>query len=219
MTPLPEHNTNVTAGGYLVKCAFPLFALDNVTAGGYLKSMETQNTPNVTATEYELGSFDELQSLIDFEQLDLTIFGRKVPQPRLVAWYGERDYTYSGLTLKARPMPALLQRIADDLAERLGVEFDSVLCNLYRDGSDSVGWHADDESAFGSDPVIASLSFGGTRRFLLRRNADGAKTTFELADGTLLVMGEGVQQSYQHSVPKTRRPVGPRINLTFRKLA
>lgn len=95
--------------------------------------------------------------------------------------------------------------------------FNSVLANLYRDGRDSNGWHADDEPELGDDPIVASLSFGASRRFLLRsREHPAQRYEWTLAHGSLLVMGRGVQSAYVHSVPKTSRPAGERINLTFR---
>ena len=161
---------------------------------------------------------EDLENSIDFQQLSLKLYGREVLQPRLVAWYGPCAYTYSGLTLPARPMPAVLADLAKIASEQAGEEFNSVMCNLYRDGSDSVSWHADDEPIFGRDPVIASLSFGSPRKFVVKHNTSGEKQSWELGNGSLLVMGRGVQQNYKHTITKTKRAVGKRINLTFRKV-
>jgi len=159
----------------------------------------------------------DLVSTIAFQQLSLRMYGKDVPQPRLVAWYGPCAYTYSRLTLPAQNLPERLQRLMAVASDLAGERFNSVMCNLYRDGSDSVAWHADDEPEFGGDPVIASMSFGATRRFVVRDNAQKTRTTWDLADGSVLVMGRGVQPNYQHSITKTKKPVGPRANLTFRR--
>ena len=174
-------------------------------------------TPDVQVLPFGTEPFDQLREAIDFRQLSVRLFGRSVPQPRLVAWYGPCPYTYSGLTLPAAPMPAAVERLRARVEELTGHRFNSVLANLYRDGSDSVSWHSDDEPLFGSDPTIASLSFGQARRFLLRsKRCRAEKIEFDLVDGSLLLMGSGVQADWEHAVPKTKLSVGPRINLTFR---
>lgn len=162
-------------------------------------------------------SFETLRALIPWEQRSVTVYGKIYPQPRLTKWYGLVPYAYSGVTWPPCEMPAELEQLRSRLQERLGVPFNSVLANLYRDGSDAVGWHADDEAIFGGDPEIASLSFGATRTFKLRLNADTkVQQSFELEHGSLLFMGKGVQPAWQHSLPRTKKPVGERINLTFR---
>lgn len=164
--------------------------------------------------------YDALNAAIDWQQREVTVFGKTHPQPRLTCWYGPCAYTYSGLTWEARPMPDLIERLRMECVQRSGgVQFDSVLCNLYRDGSDTVGWHADDEPLFGGDPIVASMSFGATRRFSLKHRETGERRTYALSDGDLLIMGRGVQRDWLHSVPRTKRKIGPRINLTFRKVA
>lgn len=111
-----------------------------------------------------------------------------------------------------------MARIRDRVQSLTGASFNSVLCNMYRDGRDTVAWHADDEPLFGEDPVVASVSFGAARTFQLRPN--GGKSadvrSFELTDGSLFVMGKGVQKAFQHRVPRSSVAVGERINLTFR---
>jgi alkylated DNA repair dioxygenase AlkB len=164
-------------------------------------------------------TFELLERLVPFRQHTIRVYGQEYPQPRLVCWYGPEAYTYSGLTLPAAPMPPLIEDLRARVSRAALCEFNSVLCNLYRDGRDSVSWHADDEPLFGGDPVVASLSFGATRRFVLRSVADRhQKTDYYLKDGTLLIMGPGMQRDYQHALPKTSRPCGARINLTFRRV-
>lgn len=140
--------------------------------------------------------------------------------PRLQAWYGvpEARYGYSGLRLPPLPLTAPLRRLMDLLAEHTGQRFNAVLLNCYRDGKDSVSWHADDEPELGPDPVIASLSLGATRRFELRhkQGLPGGKRVLELPHDSLLLMGVGVQRNWQHRIPKEPGREGLRINLTFR---
>lgn len=158
-----------------------------------------------------------------WEQREITLFGRRVLQPRLIAWYGDQDasYAYSGLELEPRPWHPLLRTLKGKVEEASGSRFNSVLANAYRDGNDSMGWHSDDEPELGRCPVIASVSLGAERTFLLRRTASlrqpGEKSRkLLLAHGSLLVMRGNSQDHYQHSVPKTRSETGLRINLTFR---
>jgi alkylated DNA repair dioxygenase AlkB len=156
---------------------------------------------------------------IDWQQEDIVIFGESKRVPRLVAWHGDPGaaYTYSGTAHEPLPWTPELQRIRQRVEELTGHRFNSVLLNLYRDGNDSMGWHADDEPELGREPVIASVSFGATRRFKLRhRRMRIATSTLELAHGDLLLMAGQTQHAYVHAVPKTARPVGTRVNLTFR---
>lgn len=162
---------------------------------------------------------------LSWSRREITLFGRVVMQPRLLAWYGDADatYRYSGLLLQPLPWHPLLRELNDRIAGFSGCTFNSVLANAYRDGRDSMGWHSDDEKELGSRPVIASLSLGAPRRFLLRPKARSpdAKTRSTvriLEHGSLLLMKAGCQQRYQHALPRTRREVGLRINLTFRRV-
>ncbi len=168
------------------------------------------------------GFFNTLQSSLAWAQHRVRVFGREHPTPRLCAWYGDRQarYAYSGQALEPLPWTPALADIRARLEAALGIPFNSVLCNLYRDGADSMGWHSDDEASLGPRPVIASLSLGATRRFLLRhrRRRELGPVDLPVAHGDLLLMAGDTQRHWQHAVPKTRRPVGPRINLTFRRV-
>ncbi|TAA28747.1 alpha-ketoglutarate-dependent dioxygenase AlkB family protein [Pseudoxanthomonas winnipegensis] len=151
----------------------------------------------------------------------IRLFGRWVDSPRLSCWIGDPQavYRYSGQTFAPHPWTQALAALRDRLREELGVPFNSVLANLYRDGRDAMGWHSDDEPELGTEPVIASLSLGAARRFVLRRRDDHAvKQTLVLEPGSLLVMRGACQRDWQHALPRTARPVGPRLNLTFRHL-
>ncbi len=161
----------------------------------------------------------ELQGQLDWRQETLTIMGRPVSAPRLTAWYGDHAYRYSGLCHAPRPMPASLC-VAKAVAERLaGQAFNSVLANLYRDGQDSMGWHADNERSLGPEPVIASLSLGAPRRFQLKhRREPSLRLDLVLPAGSCLIMAGPIQHHWLHQLPKTSRPIGARINLTFRRI-
>jgi len=159
---------------------------------------------------------------IRWEHHVIRIFGRDVPTPRRSAWFGDPGarYTYSGLTLDPRPWPPALAPLRDRVEAAIGARFNAVLANLYRDGTDSMGWHADDEPELGRDPVIASVSVGAVRRFTMRHatRRDLEHLVLELEHGSLLVMAGSTQHHWRHALPKTRRPVGPRVNLTFRSV-
>ena len=157
---------------------------------------------------------------IEWRQEEAVLMGRRVPVPRLTAWYGEAGYVYSGISHPPRSWtPPLLELKA--LAERLaGVPFNSGLLNLYRDGRDSVSWHADNEASLGPEPVIASFSLGAVRRFQLRHRQDkDLKVGVDLPHGSCLVMAGATQHRWLHQLPKTAVPVGRRVNLTYRLIA
>ncbi|MYL26361.1 alpha-ketoglutarate-dependent dioxygenase AlkB [Halomonas sp. 22501_18_FS] len=168
---------------------------------------------------------DELLALllerIPWKQDRITLFGREHLIPREQCWIAEDglNYRYSGQTLEPAQWPDWLRPLARQVGDIAGEHFNSVLANRYRDGSDSMGWHSDDEPELGPSPVIASLSLGGTRRFRFRHREDHGRTlSIDLPHNSLLVMPAGVQSHWHHALPKTRKPVSPRINLTFRRL-
>ena len=162
--------------------------------------------------------FDTLRAEIRWDRHRVRIRGREVDCPRLSGWEGDVTYAYSGITLRPAPWTATVAAVRRRIEAATGEPFNSVLANLYRDGADRLGWHADDEPELGPSPVIASVSFGAPRRFLLRPKRGGASVPIVLEQGSLLVMRGPTQRHWLHSVPPTRRPVGPRINLTFRRI-
>ena len=163
--------------------------------------------------------FDRLREEISWEQHEITLFGRTVPTPRLTAWLGDMAYRYSGIVNEPKPWPGALATMRDRLRNELGVSFNSCLANLYRDGTDSVGFHSDDEPELGPEPTIASISLGARRRFVLRHRATRERWTWELGGGDLLVMRHESQRDYAHAIPKTTSAIGPRMNLTFRQFS
>ena len=165
---------------------------------------------------------DELVHTAAWEQKVIKIYGRQMPSPRLTAWYGDAGavYSYSGISLEPLPWVPVLLEIKARIESVSEARFNSVLANQYRGGGDSIGWHSDDESTLGERPVIASVSFGAARRFILRhkKKKDLEPVEFSLGDGALLVMRGETQKFWKHQVPKTRQQVGVRVNLTFRKI-
>jgi alkylated DNA repair dioxygenase AlkB len=160
-----------------------------------------------------------LRDDVPWEVHKIRMFGRQVDSPRLSCWMGDpaARYRYSGTEFVPQPWHPALLPLRDQLAAFCGHAFNSVLLNRYRDGDDGMGWHSDNEPELGPAPVIASVSLGAPRRFLLRRRDDHAKKAEVLLDhGDLLVMGGQTQRLYQHSLPKSARPLAERLNLTFR---
>jgi len=180
---------------------------------------EVRYHPDVfTVTE----SRRHLETLLDhtpWETRNIVLFGREVPQPRLACWYGDRPYTYSGLTLEPRDFTAQLTELGNVAASLAGRTFNTVLANLYRDGRDSMGWHSDDERELGPEPVIASLSFGAVRRFRLRHRESRELVEVSLEPGSVLVMSGLTQHRWMHDLPKSAKVTEPRVNLTFRHIA
>jgi len=164
--------------------------------------------------------FDKLSIETDWIQPQIRMFGKWVDQPRLIAWQSSEglSYSYSGITLTASPYSDLVEGIARKIEFKTGLTFNSVLINYYRDGKDSMGWHADNEPELGENPMIASLSLGSARDFVLKHNQrSDLKKVFSLNSGSLLLMGKGIQKNWKHALPK-RAHAGPRINLTFRRI-
>jgi len=156
---------------------------------------------------------------INWHHDKLNMYGKEVYLPRYSAWYGDNDksYSYSGLTLQPNKWNNGLLFLKENIEKITIVNFNSVLMNWYRDGEDYINWHTDAEKELGQNPVIASVNFGATRRFLIRRNDDNSiKLEFPLKHGTLLIMSGELQHHWQHSVPKEKKIKESRINLTFR---
>jgi alkylated DNA repair dioxygenase AlkB len=165
-----------------------------------------------------------LQQLRDrtaWRQDTMRFFGKEVPLPRLTAWYGDPGsrYVYSGIDNQPLPWTPALLEVKRAVEAPSGVVFNGVLLNRYRSGQDSMGWHADDEPEFGDEPIIASVSFGGTRTFQMKhKKRKELKASVELTHGSLLIMRGGTQANWLHHIPKTAKPVEERLNLTFRRI-
>ena len=158
---------------------------------------------------------------LDWDQEFITMFGKTHPIPRLSSWHGDPccRYTYSNITMDPKPWTEGLRSVGDEIASATGIEANSVLANLYRSGRDRTAWHADDEPELGPEPVIASASFGATRRFRLRRrDASVPPVAIDLEHGSLLVMKGETQTHWEHEITRTAKQVEPRVNLTFRTI-
>lgn len=153
-----------------------------------------------------------------WKQESMNMYGKKIPFPRLTAWYGDNDkpYSFSGITLNPNPWSKGLQKIKDDIEHKADVEFNSVLLNRYRDGNDSISWHTDAEKELGENPVIASVNFGAERKFQLKHIETDERINLVLQHGSLLIMQGALQHYWKHQVPKTKKKLGERVNLTFR---
>jgi alkylated DNA repair dioxygenase AlkB len=175
--------------------------------------------PEFFSAEEADALFEALKIGIEWRQKSIKLFGKEVAMPRLTAWYGNPGavYTYSGLTETPLMWTPELLQIRDRVNEAAGVGFNSVLLNYYRTGADSMSWHSDDEPELGRNPVIASVTFGAPRKFRFKHKSDPAlRAEVELTHGSLLLMRGPTQRHWKHQLPKTTRPLGARINLTFR---
>ncbi|TQD38987.1 alpha-ketoglutarate-dependent dioxygenase AlkB family protein [Haloflavibacter putidus] len=170
---------------------------DKVTADSYLKRLITD---------------------INWKQESMNMYGKKVPFPRLTAWYGDQDkpYSFSGITLDPNPWSPGLVKIKSDIEPKAKVKFNSVLLNRYRNGSDSISWHTDAEKELGKNPVIASVNFGAERKFQLKHIETNERIDILLKHGSLLIMQGELQHYWKHQIPKTKKEIGERVNLTFR---
>lgn len=159
-----------------------------------------------------------LQNNLTWLQKEITVMGRKVMQPREIAYMadGGLHYTYSKTQLDPVPFPKEVKDIKEVAETLANAQFNCCLLNHYRDGKDNLGWHSDNEGLFGPNPTIASVSFGARRDFVLRRNSDHSqKWKCSLGEGDILIMKGRTQSEWMHTIPK-RSSCGSRINLTFR---
>lgn len=168
---------------------------------------------------------DSIQSQLlnntPWRQNKITVYGKTYNEPRLTQLYGDAgiSYGYSGINYDALPWTPTLAAIKEAVEKTASTSFNVCLLNLYRDGTDSNGWHADDEPELGTNPIIASVSLGAARPFHLRHNTrKECRYKILLEHGSLLIMSGATQHFYKHQIAKTARPIPPRINLTFRKI-
>ncbi len=165
-------------------------------------------------------AFNRLLQEIPWEHEKLKMFGKEITMRRMVSSHGDPgvNYSYSGMLKKPQPWNDTLVKIKDVAEVACATQFNSCLANLYADGRDAMGWHADNERSLGKDPMIASISLGATRKFSFRHNDTGETVSIELESGSLLVMGPGVQLHWKHALPASAKAKQPRINLTFRTI-
>ena len=193
--------------------------------------METLNLHDADVTYYD--SFfsvensdrllDSLINQIQWKQNTIRFYGKESPVPRLEAWYGDpgMSYSYSGIRMDPLPWTEDLLEIKKIIEPVSMTTFNSVLINFYRDGKDRVAWHSDDEKELGKKPIIGSVSFGAERKFKLRHKKyreNGLRSEIMLKHGSFLLMSGSTQTHWAHEIPRTAKPLGPRVNLTYRKI-
>lgn len=160
-----------------------------------------------------------LQTEIPWKQEPILLFGKKIMQPRLTAWMGDKPYTYSGITMQPHAFGPTMMAIKNKLEAFTKSTFNTALLNLYRDGSDSMGWHRDNEKELGPEPIIASISLGAVREFQLRHYQTKEHVQkISLEHGSLLLMQGQTNTYWEHRIPKTSKPLAARINITFRQI-
>ncbi len=186
-----------------------------------LPNAELIYLPNFYSIGQSNDYFKLLRDTIPWQLDDITVFGKTHKQPRLTALFANNNlpYSYSNITMAPHKFTKDLLKIKNDVEQTLKHEFTTVLLNLYRNGSDSNGWHADNEKELGKNPVIASLSFGEPRTFHFKhKTLKEEKHKITLEHGSLLIMKGEMQHHRLHQVPKTKRVIAARINLTFRTI-
>jgi alkylated DNA repair dioxygenase AlkB len=187
-----------------------------------LKDADIKYYPNFFSSPEANNYFNSLKRQIQWKQDYIRVYGKTYLQPRLTAFYAtnEKTYSYSNIKMQPHAFDGDLLIIKRNIEAEIKTEFTSCLANLYRDGNDSNGWHADDEKELGINPIIASLSFGEERVFQLKHKFDKSlKAKLKLEHGSLLIMQGKTQENWLHQIPKTKKKIGNRINLTFRIIA
>jgi alkylated DNA repair dioxygenase AlkB len=184
---------------------------------GEILFMRNFFTPTESKNYFEL-----LQNNINWKQEEVKFYGKTFPVPRKTAWYGYEgfNYSYSGITCFPEIWNKELLEIKKEIEKFIPDEdFTSVLLNLYNNGNDKMGWHADDEKELGINPTIASVSLGETRRFDIKHKQNPElHYKFELTSGSLLIMRGALQHHWVHQIPAQKKVKEPRINLTFRTI-
>ena len=186
-----------------------------------LPNAELIYIPNFFSKQEADSYFKTIETKTNWQHDDITIFGKTHKQPRLTALFGESNqpYGYSNIVMYPKPFTPTLKTIKQRIEDNAQYKFNTVLINLYRDGNDSNGWHADNEKELGENPVIASLSLGEARPFHFKhRTLKDQRHKIILEHGSLLIMKGEMQHHWLHQIAKTKKQIRPRLNLTFRKL-
>lgn len=184
-----------------------------------LPQAEISYIPDFLNKQEALKLLQNLEKNTPWQQDEITLFGKTHLQPRLTAFYGAENlsYSYSNIQMKALSWTSNLLGLKNEVEKMAQTTFNCVLLNYYRDGKDSMGWHADDEKELGINPIIASITLGSERFFHLKHNTvPELKCKIKLENGSLLLMKGSTQHFYKHQIPKTNKEIMPRINLTFR---
>lgn len=186
-----------------------------------LPDADLEYFPNLFHENQATRLLDALVNSVEWVQNTIRFYGKESLVPRLEAWYGDagKSYAYSGIRMDPKPWIKELLEIKKAIEPLASTRFNSVLINYYRDGRDRVAWHSDDEKELGPNPVIGSVSLGAERKFKLRHKdhkQNGNYGEVILSHGSLLIMKGETQRFWKHEIPRTARPIGKRINLTFR---
>jgi len=180
---------------------------------------ETLLFPNAFSKAESDNHLRALINNIEWKHEAIKLFGKEVMQPRLTAWYGDsnKSYSYSGIIMQPLEWTDALLTIKQTIENIAGIQFNSALLNYYRNGNDSMGWHRDNEKELGINPIIASVSFGAARKFRMRYYTDKKIVNdILLTNGSLLIMRGQTQHYWEHCLPKTKQQISGRINITFR---
>lgn len=184
-----------------------------------LKDADVSYYPNFISKNEAEHFYSTILNETDWQQDNIKVYGKTYPQPRLTALFGnnKKPYSYSNITIQPEIFTETVLKIKTKIESKTNIKFTTCLANLYRNGNDSNGWHADNEKELGTNPIIASVSFGASRYFNLKHKKDkNLKRKLLLESGSLLLMKGETQHHWLHQVAKTKKRVGPRINLTFR---
>lgn len=195
--------------------------LSNTLSNHHFPDAELEYYPGFLQAPAADRLYEELLLHTPWRSDSIKVFGKVYPQPRLTAFYASHllSYSYSSIEMEPLPFTRPLNDIKAVVEQHCEAQFNCCLLNLYRDGSDSNGWHADNEKSLGKNPVIASLSLGQPRFFHLKhRRLKDQKLKLLLEHGSLLLMKGPTQHHWVHQLPKTTKSIGPRINLTFRTI-
>jgi len=186
-----------------------------------LPNAELIYIPNCFSKQKSNDYFNTIKTETNWQHDDITVFGKTYKQPRLTALFGDSDlsYSYSNIVMHPEPFSSSLKHIKKEVERISNHNFNTLLINLYRDGNDSNGWHADNEKELGQNPIIASVSFGETRPFHFKhKRIKKQRHKLNLEHGSLLIMKGEMQHFWKHQIAKTKKEIGERINLTFRTI-
>jgi len=185
-----------------------------------MQDAEVYYLPELPLAQTAEAVMNQLIDSVPWRAESIVVWGKTVPQPRLIAWYGDKgaNYTYSGIHHDPLPWTDILIDIKNRVEKVASTNFNSVLLNYYRHHRDSMGLHSDDESELGRRPIITSLSLGEERTFILKHKTsrDLKSVRLKLPSGSLLLMKGETQHCWKHGIEKEKRPCGARVNLTFR---
>lgn len=183
-----------------------------------LKDANVEYVANWLTHKHAKHLMEHFMRSLEWQQPAIRLYGKEHLLPRLQAWYGDpgTEYEYSKLLMKPLPWELRLAKLKEACEQKCNVAFNSVLANWYRDGKDSMGMHADNEAELGSEPTIASVSFGQTRRFIFKNIHTKETYKMLLEHGSLLIMSGDTQKNWHHGINKSKTQHGPRLNFTFR---